>query len=89
MPETQVPTYRILTNERAWYWYKKELDFQHKEEHDHGPENPEKYPCGVISEYHSGDYGSSYMHTFIYQQIVKCEKCGHTEVIWPAVPEDI
>lgn len=74
-----------LKNKKDFEWHKKTLDLKLRHECCHQG-TPEKYPCRVESNFWDDPNGPyTYGHTFIYQQSVKCEKCGHTQLEWPDV----
>jgi hypothetical protein len=64
-------------------WYKQSIDVAHRMRFRHRG-SPERYPCRVISQWENDPDGPDcQMHTFVYQQTVKCESCGHETVVWP------
>ena len=82
---------RELHCEKDFYWYVKELDLQHRYNHDHIG-TPKKYPCKVRSSWEdnpSTAYSARdiYRHEFFYQQEVVCDKCGHKKLVWPKIEE--
>jgi len=78
-----MPNYKILKNKEDFEWHKRKLDAEREVLFTHRYK-PEKYPCGVKSEYFDdpdGDWG--YIHSFYYQQEVTCSECGHKTLVWP------
>lgn len=74
---------RLLSSAVDFDWYKKELDVQGRQDHQHTG-HPERFPCQVISQWVCNPNGADfYNHTFIYQQEIACEKCGHKTLVWP------
>ena len=73
----------LIENANQWKWYLKRLDVEKEYEHRHIGE-PERFPCKVDSVWGDDADGPNYFkHTFIYQQVIKCEKCGHVFTEWP------
>lgn len=74
----------LLKSESDFKWHKRGLDFRQKCEHEHVGV-PESYPCKVDSE--RKDYRNepvTYYHTFVYQRIRKCPRCGGDVKTWEA-----
>ena len=78
---------KLLENKDDFFWHKKKLDVNNKYNHDHFGE-PAKYPCKVVSRWGDDPNGPYYYtHSFIYQEEVICDKCGHKKTIWPNVED--
>lgn len=77
-----------FNNETDFFWYKRKMELEHKEVLDHYYE-PKSYPCRILkSEYSYNDNGKDAIYySFIYRQIVKCEHCGQSKLVWPEVEE--
>lgn len=79
----------IFNNKEDFEWYKKKLDVDRKYAHLHFGD-PRQYPCEIWdSEFWDNPNGPrEYHHSFLYQQEVICEKCGHKEFVWPNIGEE-
>ncbi len=75
-------------NEWDFIWYTRKLDADNKYAYKHNGK-PEKYPCCLLeSEFWDNPNGPyEYFHSFLYQQEVVCEQCGHRKLVWPQVEE--
>lgn len=74
---------KLLNSTGDFHWHKMGLDAGAKYKHHHIGE-PERYPCVVESEWADNPNGPyEFYHTFTYQQVEGCDKCGHKKVVWP------
>ena len=72
----------LLNNSDDWKWYKLSLDVLYKHDNDHRGE-PKEYPCVVSTSDRIDEENSPYyfIHTFTYDEYIKCSACGHTNKI--------
>lgn len=78
----------MLSGKTEFKYYKLKLDVEGAYDHLHHNE-PEKYPCKVVSNFWDDPNGPyTYHHEFYYKKKISCKECGYTEEEWPEIKEE-